>query len=105
MSQLIVMFSVVLTVHGRSRLYKWTRPEPELTLSQPRFLPTVILYVHFFRRTRLPLYLLMSLRILLLSVRKSSVSRSLPIPNALVAPLKTFVLPRSLRLQASGIAS
>ena len=48
MSQLIGMFSVVLTDHDRLRLYKWMRPEPEPTLSQPRFSPTVILYVHAF---------------------------------------------------------
>ena len=45
MSQLIGMSSVVLTVHDRSRLYKWTRPEPGPTLSQPKCSPTVILYM------------------------------------------------------------
>ena len=103
MSQLIGMSSVVLTVHDRSRLYKWTRPETEPTLSQPRFSPTVILYMVSVELVY-PC-ILMSFRILLPSARKSSGSRSLPIRNALVAPLKTSVLPRSLRLQASGIAS
>ena len=103
MSQLIGMSSVVLTVHDRSRLYKWTRPETEPTLSQPRFSPTVILYMVSVELVY-PC-ILMSFRILLPSERKSSGSRSLPIPNALVAPLNLFVLPRSLRLRALGIAS
>ena len=45
MSHLIGMSSVVLTVHDRSRLYKWMRPEQGPTLSQPRCSRTVILYM------------------------------------------------------------
>jgi hypothetical protein len=69
MSQLIGMTSVVLTAHDRSRLYNWTRPEPEITFSQHSFLPTAILYmlsVELVYRG-----ILMSLRILLPSACKS----------------------------------
>ena len=44
--RLIWASSVALMIYDRSRRCKYMHLEPEKTLSQPKLLPTVILYMH-----------------------------------------------------------